>query len=123
MDNQREKSAKAIAELFAFDETVKQKFYEVLVFVPEAKDRKSVYIFDTDTGIVKIGVATDCDKRLATLSRTGGYKILNRFISQPIDNAFAIESAMHRHFASRCKCGEYFYCRFEDAVSHLVSLI
>ena len=91
MDNQDQKVARAIARLFSFDKGIEQKMYEVFSKPHEKKISKSVYVFDTDSGVTKIGVASDCVKRLATLSRSGGYKILNRFISKPTPDAFAIE--------------------------------
>lgn len=123
MDNQREKSARAIAKLFTFDKKTEQTLYEIFLIPCEEVSHKSVYIFDTDSGVTKIGVASDCDKRLDTLSRIGGYKILNRFISEPVTNAFVIETAMHKHFTREAKHGEYFHCNFQAAVSHLVSLL
>ena len=55
---------------------------------------------DAANAISKIGVTTNPAKRIADVQRQVGSK-LNYAGIQPVDDVFAAESALHRHFASQ----------------------
>jgi len=85
--------------------------------------KKCVYVFETDTGIIKIGISATPEQRFKNLCNAGGHKLINTFISEPMENAQVIERRVQKYFEDKRKVGEYFDCTFEDAVSVLQKII
>jgi hypothetical protein len=86
------------------------------------KTLKRVYVLETDTGLVKIGVSLNPDRRIASIENAGGVSIVSRYIAPPCLNACKIGKEAHRHFAHERKTGEYFLCAFTEAVQKVTEL-
>ena len=86
------------------------------------KTLKSVYVLETDTGLIKIGISTNPDRRIALIETASGFSIVKRYIASPCVNASKIEKEAHRHFAHVRKKGEYFLCAFFEAVQKVTEL-
>jgi hypothetical protein len=88
----------------------------------DEKPRKQLYIIELSTGLVKIGISANIDKRLKTIEKSSGSKILNKQIFS-VSNPFSTESTLHKTFAKYRTNGEFFKCDFINAVDAAKCLI
>ena len=82
-------------------------------------DWKSVYIMQSDSGQIKIGISKNVKKRKKSLENSGFMKITNCYKTRPCSNPFEIERAMHKHFEKFRVRGEWFSCEAGDAITVL----
>lgn len=80
---------------------------------------KSVYIMQSDSGQIKIGISKNVKKRKKSLENSGFMKITNYYKTRPCSNPFEIERAMHKHFEKFRLRGEWFSCEAGDAITVL----
>ena len=87
----------------------------------EEKPKKCVYILEMSNHSVKIGVATDFEKRHNTIMRSSGMEIVNwgrtDYISA--EAAYKIESTCHKYFKDKRLKGEFFNITFAEACQEL----
>ena len=80
---------------------------------------KSVYVFESH-GQFKIGVAQDAETRLRSI-RTGNPSVQAIYESDPLANAYKVESVIHRHFSVYRTHGEWFSVPPEVDIVSVVS--
>ena len=78
-----------------------------------------IYVVEKESGAVKIGISQDVEKRIRTLSKQGGFKIMNLFYTNPCSNAREIEHQMHIKYKGFRIDGEWFKVSFDDSVKSL----
>lgn len=83
------------------------------------KEMQSIYVVEKESGAVKIGISQDAEKRIRTLSKQGGFKIMNLFHTNPCSNAREIEHQMHIKYKEFRIDGEWFKVSFDDSVKSL----
>lgn len=84
---------------------------------------KHMYIFENSNGLVKIGVSREFDRRRRTISSHGGFDITRTAVTAPISNYLELERIAHNYFSSSHVSGEWFNCKFEEAVEWIKSVI
>lgn len=84
---------------------------------------KHLYIFENSNGLVKIGVSREFDRRRRTISSHGGFDITRTVVTAPISNYLELERLAHNYFSSSRVSGEWFNCKFEEAVEWIKSVI
>jgi hypothetical protein len=82
--------------------------------VPEGT--KVVYVFESDTGLTKIGVTSNYIKRKRTLETQSGFRINREYVSTPFANYSEIERLSHKKLESMRVLGEWFHASFDTAV-------
>jgi hypothetical protein len=87
------------------------------------KPDKYVYVIETDSGLVKIGLSQSPKTRIKTIEKTGGHIVVKQFISEPCRLAQSIELSAHKFFQTKRKIVEYFTCTFDEAVEKVEMLI
>lgn len=75
----------------------------------------SVYIMESDSGLVKIGISKNPLKRANTLENSSGNNIKLRH-TLDLDNAKAVEKAAHYILRAKRKNGEWFNVSTREAV-------
>lgn len=86
------------------------------------KKMQGVYIIEKEDGAVKIGISQEAQKRIRTLSKQGGFKIVNQFHTEPCSNAHEIKREMHiKHKEFRVD-GEWFKMSFDTGVDALKNI-
>ena len=81
------------------------------------KDKKYqgfLYIIQNQNGLVKIGSSVFPEQRIAYLENQGGFKSVNKYISDPIWGHENIEKELHKIFHSDRIIGEWFSTPFDD---------
>lgn len=78
-----------------------------------------VYVVETESGKVKIGVSTKPKHRIASLQTATYERLKNIHISNKCFNYLMIEEKLHKFFNKNRLNGEWFDVRFEDAVNKL----
>ena len=90
----------------------------------------NIYILENDIGLIKIGITTNFDQRLKSLSGSngGGHKIINYYVS-PDTYLYTLERIMHERYAdNRIDGTEWFdfsdtnIC-YKDVVNKLIELM
>lgn len=84
---------------------------------------KCVYVLESETGLVKIGVSNNFERRKRALETQSGFKMVNAAVSDPLSNYECIEKEMHKHFSSQRQLGEWFKIPFCEASSYLNALL
>lgn len=69
---------------------------------------KYVYLIYSDSGLYKIGVSNDVEKRMATLRTASGYNITCLAYYKTKDKATIVERALHKLFDEFRVLGEWF---------------
>jgi len=73
------------------------------------KNKECVYIISNmKSGLVKIGVSINPEKRMKSLQCQCGQKLFVWHKTIPINCAYELESMLHRHFAEYRTYGEWF---------------
>lgn len=80
---------------------------------------KRIYALKSSNGNVKIGVSADVEKRKSYFTSGSGYEIVDYRFTKPCSNAYAIEKIVHTHFENCRLEGEWFSCKFEDALEYI----
>lgn len=80
---------------------------------------KSVYVLESH-GQFKIGVSQDVDTRLCAI-RTGNPSVQAIYESDPLANAYKVESMIHRHLAVYRTHGEWFSVSPEVDIVNVVN--
>jgi len=86
-------------------------------YTPQANTpQRYVYVIQSGDGPIKIGVAVDPEARRLGLQVGNPYPLTIRALIGCLDDsgAFAIEAALHRHFADVRMVGEWFDAAPED---------
>lgn len=78
---------------------------------------KSVYVIESSDKRVKIGISKDPKKRIRSLSTSGGFDVVNSFISSKTILARECEIASHNNFSAFRVGGEWFDIDFNEAVN------
>lgn len=84
-----------------------------------------IYVIENDIYNIKIGITSDFDQRLKSLSNSnsGGHKILRTYES-PKTYLYTLERIMHMHFQQYRIEGEWFHTiSFEEVVDYLKELM
>lgn len=102
--------------VLSFGEKIGKELLEHLQ-APVEPQKACVYVLKMANGTVKIGVAADFDKRVATLEHASGLEVEESYHTPYIDRnvAYKIENACHKEFAAKRLKGEYFDITFEEA--------
>jgi len=69
---------------------------------------KSVYIIECNDETIKIGVSKNPIDRLNTIETSSGKRIINQYVTDKIEMAFALEKMLHDYFYSFRLNGEWF---------------
>lgn len=77
---------------------------------------KRIYILKSSNGNVKIGVSSAVERRKSYFTSGSGYDIIDYRFTKPCSNAFEIEKIVHKHFEGFRLKGEWFSCKFEEAI-------
>jgi len=78
-----------------------------------------VYVVETESGKVKIGVSKNPKKRISALQTSTFERLKNVHISNKCFNFMEIEENLHYIFKNERLNGEWFDLQFEDAVNKL----
>lgn len=100
------------------ESTVQIKSLLLPDITPSSKSSQSsgcLYVLETEKDIVKIGKASDPDKRLTTLTSSVSYQG-KRYTSEMFSNYHALESLVHDELEHRRFRRELFSVGFKDAV-------
>jgi len=73
-------------------------------------------IYNPYTKLTKIGVSSNLEKRLQSLSNACGVKLYCAFKSKAVENATHIESSLHNRFANHRQMGEWFSIEPDTAI-------
>ena len=76
-----------------------------------------VYVIKNELGLVKIGFATNPQKRFASIESSSGLKIVDSYVSPICFNYAEIEKALHAQFEPFRKAGEWFDTDFNTIVT------
>jgi prophage antirepressor-like protein len=78
-----------------------------------------VYIFEAETGLIKIGYTIHPEQRAKKLETSSGFKIKQQSVSPPCFNYREIEKSLHKQFAEYRRQGEWFAMDFQVAIDAL----
>ena len=67
-------------------------------------------------GSVKIGIASDIERRYSQIKSSCGMKIVKHWESNLLADAHSIEQQLHKHFKKHRLNGEYFNIDYDEAV-------
>ena len=76
-----------------------------------------VYAIQRPDGQVKIGTSTAPTARIRSIETQGGFASVNVFVSEPLEDARAVERASHELLSDRRAIGEWFDVLFDEAVA------
>ena len=79
-----------------------------------------VYAIQRPDGQVKIGMSASPQARIRAIETQGGFEAVNTFVSDPLDDAGAVESAAHEILADQRTIGEWFAVLFDEAVAAIL---
>lgn len=77
---------------------------------------KRVYVLESESGLVKIGVSCEFDRRKRTIETQSGFNMKNYFHTDWVSNYSQIEKASHDAFRCSRVLGEWFTVPFSEAV-------
>ena len=83
---------------------------------------QSVYVIESESGLVKIGIAQNPRARSAAISTQSGFKLKRTFFTNKCSNAGDVEHAAHMFFKDKRVHGEWFEIEFEEAVQKVKRL-
>ena len=83
---------------------------------------KKVYVFLMENMTVKIGIATDIERRIKQVQSSSGMKVKKHFNTKILENALNIEWDVHNYFKNQRLLGEFFNVDFEEAVKKIEEL-
>lgn len=80
------------------------------------RGKKHLYVIQMSNGSVKIGIAYDIKRRYSQIQASSGMKITEHWESGLIEDAYVLETALHRKYRDKRLNGEYFDINYEEAV-------
>jgi len=80
------------------------------------KGEKHLYVIQMSNGSVKIGIASDIERRYSQIKSSCGMKIVKHWESNLLADAHLIEQQLHKHFKKHRLNGEYFNVDYDEAV-------
>lgn len=83
---------------------------------------KCLYAIKMSNGTVKIGIATDANRRFSQIKASSGMDIEDFIYTEIFQNAFKEETRLHRKFKEQRERGEYFSISFELAREEIESI-
>lgn len=83
---------------------------------------QSVYVIESESGLVKIGIAQNPRARSAAISTQSSFKLKRTFFTNKCSNAGDVEHAAHMFFKDKRVHGEWFEIEFEEAVQKVKRL-
>ena len=83
------------------------------------KKYKSVYIMESDEGLVKIGISNDCFRRKEEIEKIFGTNIKKIYFTPLCNCAFQIETSLHDYFYAEWVKGEFFSTTYNKAAEIL----
>jgi len=96
-----------------------ERFYHI--FCGEKK-RKNVYVILCE-GAVKIGISGDPFRRFKQIESASGRKIIDKFLSMPLEDAYLFEQRILRHFKDDRLIGEWVTTPFGEVVEYAFTII
>lgn len=84
---------------------------------------QSVYVMETESDLVKIGVSVNPKVRTKSISTQSGFKITREFHTKKYSNALALEKELHTFFKDCRVYGEWFKVDFDMAVNKVKQLV
>jgi len=96
-----------------------EKFYHI--FCGE-KIRKNVYVIECE-GATKIGISGDPHRRFKQIESASGRKIINRFLSKPLRDAYLFEQRILCKFQEHKLIGEWVTSPFEEVAKYALTII
>ena len=85
---------------------------------------KSVYVLLDDTGIIKIGISNNFEKRLSAIRTASGRNFVDMYCSEKSYKAYKIEKKLHKKYSKFRINGEWFSgIDFKDVVDSLIKEI
>lgn len=85
--------------------------------------KQYVYVMRSGTGLCKVGVTKDIEKRRAVLERGSGFAVVVVHIFGPFNSAKRLEASAHQSLAQHRRSGEWFDCPAEHAVQAIAGLL
>lgn len=82
-----------------------------------------IYVFESDSKLVKIGVSAYPQQRKERLEMSSGFHICNEFIDGPYTNVFHLERIAKEHFRKYVTVGEWFSAPFQEIVAFVMEII
>lgn len=82
-----------------------------------SKGFKYLYVLLSASGLVKIGISENINRRIKEIENSSGHRIIDSFVTAKTENAQEIESLIHFHFDEHRRCGEWFDIDFREAVN------
>lgn len=76
-----------------------------------------LYIIETSVGHVKVGISGSPADRLRVLTSSGGYNILNYYVTDPVLRCKSMEQKILREFSAFRVPGEYLDVSFDTVIS------
>lgn len=77
---------------------------------------KSIYVVENEHNEVRIGISQHASRRIKSLSKQGGFKAVNVYITKACSNSYEIKHLIHKELESYRIDGEWFRISFEDTV-------
>lgn len=79
-------------------------------------NQKSVYVLQSASGLVKVGVSGNLHQRISALEQASGLKITKSISFPPSSVSFLVEKKSHELLSKYRQVGEWFSCSFDGAV-------
>lgn len=80
---------------------------------------KHLYVLESSTHLVKIGVTANYPARKRTLETQSGFFMTREAVTVPISNYSQFESLVHKHFSDDWELGEWFHAPFEAVTEYI----
>lgn len=78
---------------------------------------QSIYVMETESGLVKIGVSCNPEVRTKSIATQSGFKITKEFHTKKCSNALDLEKQLHAFFEEYRVFGEWFKVDFGTVVN------
>lgn len=82
-----------------------------------AKSEKHLYVILMSNQSVKIGIAHDVDRRYSQIKASSGMEIIKHWESDLLEDAYVLETKLHKKFKKHRLKGEYFNINYDEAVA------
>lgn len=83
---------------------------------------KCVYVLESSSGLVKIGVSQEFSRRKKIIESQSGHKITDDYFTDWLSNSYAVESKCHSLFSNSRVMGEWFDIPFKETVEVVKSI-
>lgn len=85
--------------------------------------QKILYIFESQNGLIKIGISKKPKVRSREIEVNSGFKIKRQAMLGPITNPYYIETIIHQHFKKNRVIGEWFNIPFNKVVNFATKIV